>query len=341
MSGSFVFVARQAGTGYAFVPVVRELQDRDAAVSVIAYPEAGGAFEEYGIRFQPTSSFDPSLVPERSFNTLITGTSLEVLDDGRWWDWARQGGARTIGFVDQWVNYWQRFTSSPDDGRRWDVVPDVIGVVDDLARTRMVEAGCDPNLLATVGSPLVDLLCEPHGPSIAATRRSMGIGESDVLVLVVGESSGEAEQDLMAFIVAALAQPTDRRVVLVYRPHPRTRDLPPLPATAHIPVVRSSADRTTLTHATDIGVGRRSVMLWELSLLDTPAISVVPEGQEPWDVARHEGVGTVSQVADLRSIIDSATANRWTTRQPGTLPTGAATTHFLSALGVSPEARTR
>jgi len=90
--------------------------------------------------------------PLQSYDFLITGTSLEAKDDAQWWAWARSKKIPSIAYVDQWINYEERFSK--------EVLPDFIFVTDETAKKMMENVlPSGPEIIVT-GSPALNYIRE-------------------------------------------------------------------------------------------------------------------------------------------------------------------------------------
>jgi hypothetical protein len=291
--GAVVLVARQAGTATAFIPVAAALAGR---VSLFAYGVAQRLWSEAGIDATPIEEFGEAgeLLRGARPSLILTGTSDDVADDAAWWRWAGASDVRSVAFVDQWVNYWQRFTSKGSEPR-FDCMPDVVAVIDELARSRMVEHGCPPDRIVITGTPALDLLVDYPRSSIEQSRRRLLADHPDGrLVVFAGDTESTALVMAVAALgdaLAALAADGHGSFHLAMRPHPRQVEvgMTVMPPAAHGGLVSTSvetADRLGAVLAADVLVGVASMLLYESSSAGIPTISIAFDGQEPADVVR-------------------------------------------------------
>ncbi len=77
------------------------------------------------------------------------GPSIEKEATVRW-----RGVVPTVAVLDFWSNYWQRF--SGPGGKDFRYLPDMVCVMDDIARDEMLAEGFPPERLAVTGNPHFD-----------------------------------------------------------------------------------------------------------------------------------------------------------------------------------------
>jgi hypothetical protein len=291
-------VARQAGAANAFAPLLDHLAAVRPAcpVTALALPPADAAWQDRVGRFHRVSDFAgaaPWLGARRGAAFLLTGTSHAVADDGRFWAWAAHHGVPSVAFVDQWVNYWQRFTRRA----RFDTLPARIAVVDAVAHRRMLEAGCPAERLAITGNPAFDGLAPVTPAAGARARTALGVPPGHRLVAVVADPLGSREEeaafrtvngfstrDALAVLLGALDGLARRLGPLhcLVKPHPVEGPaavsslLGNRPSSRDVHIALTEADRRQLVAAADLVAGMRSVLLYEATLLGRPAVSVQP-----------------------------------------------------------------
>jgi hypothetical protein len=343
-----VVVARQPGSASAFVPVLRHLAASGSDVSTFAYPLAAATFRRAGVEHLAVDSFDDAstvLAALGQPEIVLTGTSLDVDDDSRWWDLARAVGAPSVGFVDQWVNYWQRFARDHSGPPRLELLPDTIAVVDQVARDRLLEAGADPRRVVISGTPLLDLLRLDDAAAPARARAQLGVRAGDVLALLVSEptplltATGTARAGWTPAVLAALDVLLEvlgglgTSAIVALKLHPRERDdaRPPIPRTGDVRIEVVADDPVGLLHASDLVVGVQSMMLYEATALGIPAVSLQLTEEAAGDLARHPGIRTATTPESAARALADALAARgerceWS---------GGATERFLAAVGIA------
>ncbi len=354
-----IIVARQAGTAAAFAPLlpVLEAQRPDLELTLYCYPGSGEFAGNGGHSVRHIMDFADArdgLARLGQVEFVLTGTSEHVADDCAWWSWARQRGIRSTGFVDQWVNYWQRFTMSRGDGQRFDHVPDRIAVVDAVARRRLADLGCTADSIIETGSPALDDILAAAPTAGDAIRERFHCRDGDILLLYACEAEwpeewrardfdtfAAHEQSLGLACQAALDRDAGggREVVLVVKPHPRQKgtveapDLAARGARIHV----CDGDRVAMLHAADIVLGVHTMLLYEASVLGKPVISIQPGKRGVCDLTDgRPGIVVVENARQLATALDEAIARipSGTGRKPARAPGGGHAERFLDALGM-------
>ncbi len=353
MAGPLAIAMRQAGTANAFVPLIRHLAGRrgDGAVDLYAYPPARPILERAGLAATPVDAFAP---PARTPSLLLTGTSLSPEDDGRWWGWAAANGVPSIGFVDQWVNYWQRFTVRA----RFDTLPDRVAVVDAVARDALAALGCPAGRLVVAGSPAFDRLSAIDAKAARALRAALAPADDQRLLLFVCEPPtppldaagfralhGFAEPDvldLLGRLLPAVAARRGLRLHVAVKPHPiqiAAAAPPRLPAGDDRVAWRiADDDAPTLAAAADLVVGMRSMLLMEAALLGRPVVSLQPGRTADSDLTDgREGIAVATDAAAAAARLDDALARRG---PPPTVPEpGGHSARFCEALAIEEDSQ--
>ena len=98
-------VSRQIGSARAFVAWLKE-PNTTAAIDAAVLSYATCAREFSDLRHDVISGFTP---PKLSFDFVISGTSVSAKEDADVYRWARANKIPSIAFVDQWINYSERF----------------------------------------------------------------------------------------------------------------------------------------------------------------------------------------------------------------------------------------
>lgn len=347
LADTAVIVARQAGTANAFVAVERGLRATrpDLGIKIFAYAEAGETFRDLGLPFTEVTCFseaEPILNSLWRLRFLLTGTSLRPVDDGAWWSWARGAEVPSYAFVEQWVNYWQRF-STPGGESRFDLMPDYVAVVDELIKSRLIQLGCPADRLVVAGAPSLDLLGAAPASEVADLRRSWLGGDRGLVFLFVCEPTEPAFDAAAKLLLEALGKLSDElglRLHLAFKPHPLQRDEGiefPKSATDRVSTSLAPQGRLLLLNAADIIVGWGSMLLYEASVMGCPVISLRLNQEADLDLVRaRPEIETVKRAEDLAPVLLrhsrqalEGTAPRRTER------TKSESTRFVSALGLT------
>jgi len=293
-SASIVTIAGDAGGAAALAPVLTRLQqDPTVALSNFGYFQAPAVFAQADIECNVLTVEDVSRVRELLANAgaslLLTATSVNALClEKVFVSEARMLGCPSVGVLDFWSNYAERFTDG--DGRPT-LAPDLLAVMDERARMAVIAAGVASELAIT-GQPAFDALTVRRDSFTegdrAATRQKMGAAESDFLILFVSQALddlyGDArarlgfdQRDVLRLVMDAVAAvEVDQRIVVAVRKHPREAVSPaddyPAIDIAH----DKTRDRWHAVMAADLVVGMNSVLLLEASYLGAAVISLQP-----------------------------------------------------------------
>ncbi len=323
-----VIAIRQAGSAAAFAPLVRRLAalHPERSVVVFCYKPARATWERSGLACHQIDCFADAAPVLDAIGTpafVLTGTSLEVADDSRWWEWAAEMRCPSIAFVDQWVNYWQRFALSGEGGPHLDRLPGRVAVVDEIAADRMRECGCPGDRLAIAGSPAFDQLLDVEPARVRGLRDQLTEAGRAMLVVFACEPAtppqtsadvrrrfGFCEEDVVALTAAAAADVAvrlSRKVHLVFKLHPiqieqRYRPQVDSHDDRFVSFTCSDGDRVALIAAADLVVGMRSMLLYEAALIGKPVISVQPQRLETCDLTDgRPGIQVVGSGEALRA----------------------------------------
>jgi hypothetical protein len=292
-------VAREPGAASALAPVARA-----CAATVVAFDSARMVFEREGLTVAGPTSDAPASVAHAYLaeirpDVLLTGTSrqpLAALDDA-WWRAARALGIPSVALLDHWIGYAERFTLS----RPFDAMPDIIAVMDDYARDRLVAVGADAARIVVSGQPALDRFVTTPFPPRAPSGERVVLFASEPLEEDVGGARGYVESDALAILLDALGDIPARPVI---RPHPREspdrlqRVLERHERAARIEAGGSAMD--AIANA-DVVVGMTSVLLLEAALAGRHVLSIQPAGREPWTDHFQTLITTVESVEGARA----------------------------------------
>jgi hypothetical protein len=292
-------MARDAGAGAALAPVVRALiHDGRLRVSTVAAGKAAAVFERHGLPViafpeRPGADEVAALLARERPLLVLTGTSFKPERDALFWRAAAELGIPTVGVVDHWVNYVERFSVQ----RPFDTLPDVIAVMDEFTARRLRELGCPAERVRVTGQPYFDELAA-EGAAVLRdeARRELGIDARRTVVAFASEPQaryagassndpgylGYTEHDVLALVRAALADVAPA-ALLVVKLHPLEdpdafHDLADGEGAPMIRVLRTYPV-AHLISAADVVVGMTSVFLLESAVLGVPTISIRPRAR--------------------------------------------------------------
>jgi hypothetical protein len=232
---------------------------------------------------------------------LLTDTiNLSRTDEGLLcraaWQAAARANVPSVAFMECWWGYLERFTL-PGEALADAVLPDIIAVVDDIARAELLACGLPPQRVRVPGSPWLDALAQGRDAGRAETaglRQRFGLGAGELVLAFVSQplarvlhdrdSWGFTERDVVTALVAACAAlPKDTlgRLRLVCLAHPE-EDAAGLEALVRAAApsfpaeVRKPADPLDLVRACDAVAGMNSMLLAEAALSGLPVLSIQP-----------------------------------------------------------------
>lgn len=167
MDSTIQIIVRQAGSAYSFIPVLQELSKLGISYDLLCVSTHNAApiLKHAGIKFSEAANFSEAEKHlNRKAKILLSGTSEVSHDDFPFWDWAKENKISSIGYVDQWLSWWERFTYPVDFSKRFNHTPDHIFVVDEFSKKQMLDIGCSPEKLSVVGNPAFDdkIQSDPH-----------------------------------------------------------------------------------------------------------------------------------------------------------------------------------
>lgn len=306
-----VSVCGDAGGAEAIGPVVGLLEaERRIDVVAYTYREATSILARHGVsgRELPDLRHDGwarECLSRHRPSAVLVGTSCNGFD----WEKCFVSAARILGMwsiavLDFWSNYTARFS---DSSGNLAFLPDLVAVMDERAKSALSDAGVPADRIFVSGQPAFDGLAERRSQFTEhqrlTVRRSFGISRNDDLLVLfasqpIGELYGENgpwgsslgfdEHAVAARLLDALehiAAAHDRRVTLVFRPHPR--EDPRKYSTYHSETVsiehsaHVEADGRCQAMAADIVVGMNSAFLVEACCLGCVVVSLQPGLGQP------------------------------------------------------------
>ena len=326
-----IVVCGDPGGASAMAPVLERLAEGRVRVRALAYKEARSIWGSRSLQFEELpedfgEADAAQLLTESRAAALVVGTSGNSVDlEKRCTTAARRLGTPSLGLLDFWSNYRERFE---DDNGVLAYVPDFIAVMDESARDEMVALGFDAARLIVTGQPAFDDLPQIRAGFSSAqrerVRRALGAGSgarlvafaSQPMAAIFGSSAtnpgymGYTEQEVLAALIRALHKVAQQGapVVLAVLPHPREdpRSFHGL-SSAQVEVVVSQ-DRSAheVLMAADLVVGMNSILLMEGCYLGCPTLSLQP-GLRQADTLPTNRLG-ISRGVDDAAEIDSAVA---------------------------------
>lgn len=310
-----LIIARDPGAASALLPVARA-----GPADVIGLASARLVFERGGIAcIGPDDDSNPDVVnrclDQMRPDLMLTGTAREeeVLRDSQWWSAGRTRRIPTVALLDHWLGYRERFSALAP----FDHLPDIVAVMDEYAKERMIEFGCPADRLMVTGQPALDALLDGELPSREEVRRRWGMDQEDWVIVFasepvahdMGDRLGYNEQKVLRMVLEAVR---GLPATLIVKPHPREAPdlLREVVWQSGVPVQFELhlTSRETLAGA-DTVMGMTSIFLVEAALAGRPVLSVQPERSSDWTGHFPSLLTTVDGTAQIRQWL-SISANR-------------------------------
>lgn len=233
----------------------------------------------------------PNIVVTDTINLMRTPDGIVCRD---FWFLAEKYNIPSIAYVDSWWGYSKRFCLSQENGPP--ILPDVIAVVDELAKDAMVSKGFPNDRISVLGSPRFEILATSlrirDVEKINEIKKEIGLrNDGFVLVFVsqpiekaVGSAEiwGFTEKTTICAIIEVLKElpkQIKRRLTLIIVPHPED-DIRELKKTVEknkpcfrffFKDIKLSLD---LIYIADLIVGMYSILLTEAVIMQRPVLSV-------------------------------------------------------------------
>ena len=158
-------VIRQVGTAHSFIPLYQSLCKKGLKNKIeilcLTTHEAHLLLKQKKIPYTPVSSFkDAQKYLNKGIRLLFTGSSDFFKDDHLFWDWAKKNQIPSWAYVEQWIGFALRFTSSKNSKNKFNCTPDKVLVIDSLAQKEIIQEGLDPKKIMIAGNPAFDIFTE-------------------------------------------------------------------------------------------------------------------------------------------------------------------------------------
>lgn len=323
MNKPIAIIVRQIGSARLISSIIDSLIKAGFSPFLFAASHAADYWKKEGYNFfQYTNFYDVvNILEEINPLVVFSGTSDNVADDGLFWKWAQEHNIPSIGFVDTWVNYWQRFTLKPDSGKHYNLLPDYVAVIDKIMADSMIEEGCPQEKIVITGSPLYDKI-----NNFLDNNRNMQSNYNKGQILFVGDPfnpiMGEDEKKTLGFTEIEVFELTIKNIIqlnkeynqqysIIYKPHPRGFISKQIHEIIDyyknkIEIFISKADTNSwkLVYQSRLVVGLYSVLLYEAMLLGSQVLSIQPNKKIRIDnIDRRDGIFLVTKESDILPIL--------------------------------------
>lgn len=221
---TIIISATDPGGGNSVFPLLSPLRKREYKVMSILENESCNMWDQEGERYIDAGTLSESFLAElfekNKPNLVITGTSAGVTIEKKITKEARNRNISCIAVLDFWSHYWQRF-SSPGK-KDFMYLPDVVCVMDDVAKQEMVDEGFDEGILYVTGNPHFDHFADGITSLDEDSERIVFISQP---LSTLSEKKGFTEygydeMEVLSDIVGILEKEA-YNYTLVIRPHPK------------------------------------------------------------------------------------------------------------------------
>ncbi len=310
-----LFVSRDPGGSNAIAPVIKKLfNSLDFNVKVFASGSAEKIFTNKNITFISLDDSDveefkiesaEKIIKNENPSIVITGTSSNDNSENYFRLVAKKFGIPTVSILDQWMNYIQRFQCNKEDLK---CIPDIICVMDEVARDDMIKDGFESSRIAITGNPYFDDLFtfkeEFDKEKVKEFRRLLGIDKDEYLITFASEPIENSEDDnykirdewgytektVISSLLTALENISLRKrlkMCLIIKLHPREiksnfdKIIKNFISENVRIILNDYAEPRKLILSSDLVTGMTSMFLIESVLLSKLTISLQPESKKP------------------------------------------------------------
>ncbi len=204
--GLIIFISSDPGVTNALIPVARHLKAQGARVKVIASGPAAMLWEKDEGGFDLDNADDlmgrveiVGLLREFRPSVVVTGAGAYNMIEHNFRACARDLCLPSFAIMDYWAHYPERFRRKID-GVFEQVIPDQIGVMDELCRTEMIAAGFAPEKLVIVGAPhleeAVDTIRAMDKETVNVLKGTMGLDKDIRTVAFFSQTVNAPENDI-------------------------------------------------------------------------------------------------------------------------------------------------
>lgn len=297
--------ARDAGAANALTPIALS-----GPASVVASGHARAIFSREGVRHLAITDGEQerpaTIVRDERPEAVLTGTSLEVARDHAWWSAAAELGIPSMGVVDHWSQFAERFSIEAS----FDRMPDLVAVMDERARQQMLQLGCPEDSVVVTGHPAFDRLFVAGVVGRASTRSRWAFAKGESALVFALEPLARDYGPRAAFdesdVFEIVWQATEGLpFTVVVRPHPTQRksDVEPLTARSKVrTIVETDLGARAVIAGADAVVGMGSMFLIEAAIAGLPVLSIQPEPFDPLPRLARYFPGLIGEARDAGSV---------------------------------------
>jgi hypothetical protein len=299
-----LIMTRQVGSVSVLEPILQEYIVNNWDYKIVAFDESVFAWKQRS--FEVESKYDHLEI--KLFSVILTGTSLHVDLDNELWELGKSFNIPTVGFLDSWVNYSERFTIS----KKMDSTPNYIAVFDQKMKIRMLECGIEEErLLVFDKHPRFNSLLKNF--NLLKNGNLITIFTDPVLTNVadVEKVAGYSPYNVVKKILLGFKSHSKNKkgLSIVIKPHPR--EMP----TIYQNIVNSlnignfvkvsTNSHQSLLQKSKCVIGMNTIVLLDSAYLGLPTYSFQPNRKlERNDITDREGIKLVLNYHKLNQLIE-------------------------------------
>ena len=283
-----ILLAASRPGGYdCLYPIFRSLHAAAVPCHMVVSGVAQSIAEDPGIEHTDIEEWndgDRELLLKRTDPTLVISTTVGGPEEGldrALTRVAKKLGIETFGVLDSWTFLEDRLHSS-SEARDFGCVPDLLAVMDDQTRNRLIELGITPAQIVVTGQPAFDERLIHHPRLREALRSQVGSAAATPLYVFFSEPLRELpafglpfdQHDALSMFVGGLNTPC---TVLLKR-HPVLEGPRRVSGSAHVELLDAPQGWSArqLLEAADGFAGVSSTVLVKAYLADFPLVVCHP-----------------------------------------------------------------
>lgn len=287
-----LIVISQVGTANAFRPFY---QSKNFRFKILVYPNVCDFLDKLNVEYEIIEEFNHSYLEKINPKIILCASgSLEKnkFNITNFWIEAKRLGIPSFVYVDNWVNYKNRFTMNED----WDALPDKILVIDETMSSAYKELGISPDLLEIVGNPAFDDLVKIN--PIKETNNLLFVSEPFF--------ENNPNQDFSQYNVLNEIIDNVNNYNLKVRLHPR-EDKKTFQEKFSKPIIFSEESNYEAIEWSSKVIGLQSIFNYEAALAGRMVGVYMPEDREP-SFTGHGNVTYLKNEEDLKKFLEKPLA---------------------------------
>ncbi len=306
MKKSFKIIAgcQDPGGCNAIYPVVKELCSQEKNVILFASKYSVEMFKRRNISFSEIAPYNfeqiGRLFDEEKPDMILIGTSMGYSLEDAFIEEGRKRNIPSIAILDSWVNYSTRFLDE-SARRKLRYLPDLVCVMDDIAKREMITEGIPSERIRVTGNPYFDDIFKEVNIYPPERKRALlkkwRFSPNTILLSffsqridkTFGSSKkapkylGYTQFDALILLIKTLTRVLEDNkysISLVVRPHPKEQKISYKQfgkTTKNVPLVVSNDEEPReILAVSDIITGMFSTVLVEAYILGKNILSIQP-----------------------------------------------------------------